>query len=90
MVMSWNGQTIADLSREFLNTNGAVKHTEVAVTEKDLSALSKDGRPISQSRDLSELFAERLPKYRAVADHEINCGNDVKENCATILEIFGK
>ena len=41
MVMSWNGQTIADLSREFLNTNGAVKHTEVAVTEKDLSALSK-------------------------------------------------
>ena len=41
MVMSWKGQTIADLSREFLNTNGADKHTEVEVTEKDLSAFSK-------------------------------------------------
>ncbi len=41
MVMSWKGQTIANLSRDFLNTNGADKHTEVEVTEKDLSAFSK-------------------------------------------------
>jgi len=40
MVMTWKGQTIADLSRAFLNTNGADKHTAVTVTEKDLSALS--------------------------------------------------
>ncbi|MBR2465174.1 MAG: phosphoribosylformylglycinamidine synthase [Clostridia bacterium] len=40
MVMTWKGQTIADLSRAFLNTNGADKHTEVHVTEKDLAALS--------------------------------------------------
>ena len=41
MVMEWKGQTIADLSREFLNTNGADKHTSVEVTEKDLSVFSK-------------------------------------------------
>ena len=41
MVMKWKGQTIADLSRAFLDTNGAVKHTDVSVTEKDLSDLSK-------------------------------------------------
>ena len=41
MVMKWKGQTIANLSRAFLDTNGAVKHTDVSVTEKDLSALSK-------------------------------------------------
>ena len=35
MVMTWKGQTIADLSRAFLDTNGATKHTEVAVAEKD-------------------------------------------------------
>ena len=39
MVMEWNGATIANLSRDFLNTNGAVKHAKVAVTEKDRSAL---------------------------------------------------
>ena len=33
MVMSWKGHEIADLSREFLNTNGAVKHTAGEVTE---------------------------------------------------------
>ena len=41
MVMTWNGQTIANLSRAFLNTNGAVKHTSVQVGLKDLSPLSK-------------------------------------------------
>ncbi len=41
MVMRWKGNTIADLSRDFLNTNGAVKHSSVSVTEKDLSQLSQ-------------------------------------------------
>ncbi len=41
MVMTWKGQTIANLSRAFLNTNGASKHTTVEVTEKDLDAFSK-------------------------------------------------
>ena len=31
MVMRWNGATIVDISRDFLNTNGAVKHTSVRV-----------------------------------------------------------
>ena len=33
MVMHWKGQTVADLSREFLNTNGAVKHAGVSVSQ---------------------------------------------------------
>jgi len=41
MVMHWKGQKIADLSREFLNTNGAVKHATVSVSEKDRSDLTK-------------------------------------------------
>ena len=39
MVMTWKGNTIANLSRAFLDTNGAVKHSNVTVTEKDLTAL---------------------------------------------------
>ena len=53
MVMSWNGQIIADLSREFLNTNGADKHTAVAVDKKDLSALSR-----ALYKDLREMAAD--------------------------------
>ncbi len=33
MVMKWQGETIVDLSREFLNSNGAVKHARVSVPE---------------------------------------------------------
>ena len=33
MVMKWRGETIADLSRAFLNTNGAVKHADVSVPQ---------------------------------------------------------
>ena len=41
MVMSWKGTEIANLSRAFLDTNGASKHTTAEVTAKDLSQLSK-------------------------------------------------
>ena len=34
MVMSWKGKEIANLSRDFLNTNGAVKHSTVAVADR--------------------------------------------------------
>ena len=35
MVMSWKGNEIANLSREFLNTNGAVKHVAVEVADRN-------------------------------------------------------
>ncbi len=35
MVIHWKGQTIASLSRAFLDTNGAVKHANVTVPAKD-------------------------------------------------------
>ncbi|MBQ9973559.1 MAG: phosphoribosylformylglycinamidine synthase subunit PurQ, partial [Oscillospiraceae bacterium] len=40
MVMHWKGQKIADLSREFLNTNGAVKHAAVSVSAKDRTPMT--------------------------------------------------
>ena len=40
MVMRWRGETIADLSRAFLDTNGATKHASVAVEAKKSAAVS--------------------------------------------------
>ena len=53
MVMTWKGQTIADLSRAFLDTNGAVKHADAHITAKDLSVLSK-----ALYSDLREMAAD--------------------------------
>ena len=36
MVMRWNGAVIADLSREFLSSNGADKHTKVVVPPAEM------------------------------------------------------
>ena len=35
--MNWNGKTIVDISREFLNSNGAEKHTDVFVPEVNVN-----------------------------------------------------
>ena len=41
MVLRWRGKVIADLSRAFLNTNGAVKHTSAAVDKTDRSGMDR-------------------------------------------------
>ena len=51
MVMNWKGQKIADLSREFLNTNGAVKHAAVSVGKKDRSAFGQE--PFKTLREMA-------------------------------------
>ena len=33
--MVWNGKTIVDISREFLNSNGAAKHQNVHIEKAD-------------------------------------------------------
>ena len=48
MVMRWRGRTIVDLSRDFLNTNGAVKHASVSVPDRssvEFSIPVGNGRP---------------------------------------------
>ncbi len=41
MIMTWKGNTIANLSRAFLDTNGAVKHADAHITKNDLAVLSE-------------------------------------------------
>ena len=66
MIMEWKGVPIADLSREFLNQNGAVKHAQIAIAEKEYEEAEQtssiDLRKIAGSlksasrRGLSERF----------------------------------
>ena len=64
MVMHWQGDTVADLSRAFLSTNGAVRHTSVQVCapapqarglERSLRAMAGSLRSASR-RGLAERF----------------------------------
>ena len=50
MVMRWRGKVIADLSRAFLNTNGAVKHARAAVARGGAA-------PATSARTLRDMAA---------------------------------
>ncbi len=68
LVMHWNGKTIVDISREFLNSNGAEKHIDIAPAAPELyeKAVSDDFKAemnavatdlnICSKRGLSERF----------------------------------
>ncbi len=43
LVMTWNGKTIVDISREFLNSNGADKHVDITVAKGALSEKTVTG-----------------------------------------------
>ena len=59
LVLKWNGQAIVDISREFLNSNGAEKHIEVVVPAAAPAARKVCGKG----------FAERM---KVVAE-DLNC-----------------
>ncbi len=54
--------------------------------KREFSQLPCEGRPISQSRDLAELFQEREPLYRRFADVVIEETDTVEEAVERILE----
>ena len=55
---------------------------------RDLAALSTDGRPLSQSTKLSDMYAARKPLYDNFADHHID-NNAAAEAAATeILKLW--
>ncbi len=53
LVMHWNGKTIVDLSREFLNSNGAEKHIEIVAAKPEPFARKAEGDFSAQMRTLA-------------------------------------
>ena len=56
MVMRWNGQTVADLSRAFLDTNGAAKHAAARVEAPQ----APKSIPVTNFHDTLKAFAADL------------------------------
>ena len=55
LVMNWNGNKIVDISREFLNSNGADKHIEVAPEAPgDWRSTSLYGKALKDAKDMAD------------------------------------
>jgi len=57
LCMSWNGKTIVDISRKFLNSNGAEKHAKAKVEAKKTNACA-DAKETSPAERLKSMAAD--------------------------------
>lgn len=93
MVMHWNGEKIVDLSREFLNTNGAVKQMRAKVQKCGLSDCFARKNCPETGKKAETSFAERLSE--CVSDINICSRQGLAERfdstigAATVLMPFG-
>ena len=78
MVMTWKGNEIANLSRAFLDTNGAVKHMNVSVAEKANANTSKE----STLRDIASSL--KFASQRGLVERF-----DATIGCGSLLMPFG-
>ncbi|MBR3973581.1 MAG: AAA family ATPase [Oscillospiraceae bacterium] len=53
---------------------------------RDLSKLPTDGRPLSQTNRLTDMYAVRKPLYEAFADHQVDNDGDLDTTISRILE----
>lgn len=74
--------TVAD-NYELLHQNGAI-----VWIERDTNKLARDGRPISLSSDLNELYAARLPLYERFADIKADNNGDINDTVNAIMEMI--
>lgn len=55
---------------------------------KDIDKLSSKGRPLSQSRDVHELYGERMPLYEKFADVAVDSGSTVSKTAKRVLAAY--
>ena len=69
------------------NYNPLCQNGKIVFVTRDISLLAKDGRPLSLSGDLSEMYSARLPLYRAFCDIEI-ANNTPTDTAEKIIKWF--
>lgn len=74
--------TVVD-NYELLHQNGVI-----VWIERDTNKLARDGRPISLSSDLNELYAARLPLYERFADIKADNNGDINDTVNAIMEMI--
>ena len=87
LVMSWRGKVICDISRDFLNTNGAEKHNDVKVDKADFSA---DVFDFSATGDTyAEKFKNMMSDLNIASQHGLVERFDSTIGAGTVFMPFG-
>lgn len=81
VISTGGGVVTRDENYPPLHQNGVIVHIT-----RGLGLLPKDGRPISQSTDLYELWAKRQPMYLAFADFEVDNNGPIEDTVEYIVK----
>ncbi|MBE7035508.1 MAG: phosphoribosylformylglycinamidine synthase [Ruminococcaceae bacterium] len=83
--MQWRGKLICDISREFLNTNGATKHTTVAISAPETPAYFAD----KPAEDVAKAWVDTLSDLNVCSQKGLSERFDSSIGAGTVLMPFG-
>ena len=83
IIATGGGCVTRECNYDLLHQNGSI-----FCLERDLNKLPTDGRPLSQTTKLTEMYRARKPMYDRFADHIIDNNANVEAAADAILEIL--
>ncbi|MGI6403630.1 MAG: phosphoribosylformylglycinamidine synthase [Oscillospiraceae bacterium] len=83
LTMHWRGRTIVNLSRKFLNSNGAAKHTSIKITAP-AKEVCQDSLPVNRETILQKLSSLAFCSQKGLSDRF-----DSTVGSATVLMPYG-
>ena len=83
IISTGGGAVTREENYRSLKQNGVIFYIE-----RDINSLSRDGRPLSLSGDLSEMFKKREPMYKAFCDYTVKNNSTAQECAEMIMKIF--
>ena len=84
VIATGGGAVLSNENRDLIRQNSFV-----VFLQRDISSLPREGRPISLSADLEDLYKLRFPYYNAVADISVKVDDDVQKNAEKIISLLG-
>ena len=85
VIATGGGIVTRDENLDALRQNG-----KIFFIERDISLLSRDGRPLSIGSDLSKMYEKRLPLYKKFADENVNNSLSPEDCAREIIDLFQK
>ncbi len=72
------------------NLDALRQNGKIFFIERDLSLLSREGRPLSMGADLNAMYEKRLPQYRKFADFTVKNASAVSDCADDIIRLFNE
>ena len=91
LVMRWDGQTIVDITRAFLDTNGAVQYADALITPPDLHRHRLVDLPafVDRSRPIPEIWMDMLRDLNVCSQKGLAERFDATIGASNVLAPFG-